>query len=387
VENKAKEKKIKKILFISPRNPFASRFSGDVIRAKKFIEFFEKKYQITIITIDNLKSVRKIGKTKIFTFKEKNIFLKLKYIFKSFTKFQPMQLGYFYSKEINDYVKNNYKNFDIVFCQSVRSAQFVKSLKIKKKILDMGDLYSSNYYQTFKNTSAINPMRYIYLFESILMKKYELICFKNFHKILLFSKKDIQSTKNFKKKIIKIHFGIDKVFEKFKFNKNNNKIIFIGNIKYLPNRLACGNFIKKIFPKILKINPDIKFHIIGEISKLNEFFWKKNRSIKIHGKVDNLKPLVARSFCGLANLNISPGPNTKILTYMSYGIPCVASKIVLKNFHAIDPKILPIYSNENELIKLIFKLKDNKKYSEYISKKSLVFIQKYKWEKVLKNII
>ena len=65
MENKAKEKKIKKILFISPRNPFASRFSGDVIRAKKFIEFFEKKYQITIITIDNLKSVRKIGKTNL----------------------------------------------------------------------------------------------------------------------------------------------------------------------------------------------------------------------------------------------------------------------------------------------------------------------------------
>ena len=31
---------MKKILFICPRNPFAERFSGDVIRAKKFIYYF-----------------------------------------------------------------------------------------------------------------------------------------------------------------------------------------------------------------------------------------------------------------------------------------------------------------------------------------------------------
>ena len=88
-------------------------------------------------------------------------------------------------------------------------------------------------------------------------------------------------------------------------------------MKYLPNKIACSNFIKKTLPKILKINSKFQFHIIGEISKFNKFVWGKNRSVQIHGKVKNLKPLLANSICGLANLNISSGIQTKLLTYMS----------------------------------------------------------------------
>ncbi len=36
---------MKNILFISPRNPFSGRYSGDVIRAHKFINFLKKKKQ------------------------------------------------------------------------------------------------------------------------------------------------------------------------------------------------------------------------------------------------------------------------------------------------------------------------------------------------------
>ena len=159
------------------------------------------------------------------------------------------------------------------------------------------------------------------------MKKYELLCFENFQKTFLFSKKEIK-TLNDKKNIYQINFGIDKIFKKFKYSKKNYKIIFIGNIKYLPNRLACKKFISKVLPKILKVDPNIQFHIIGEISKINKFLWSRNKSVKIHGKVSNLKPLLSKSFCGLANLEISSGIQTKILTYMSFGIPVISSNQV-----------------------------------------------------------
>ena len=249
----------------------------------------------------------------------------------------------------------------------------------------MGDLYSKNYLQTSKIWNIFNPLKYVYRIESILMKKYELLCFENFQKTFLFSKKEIK-TLNDKKNIYQINFGIDKIFKKFKYSKKNYKIIFIGNIKYLPNRLACKKFISKVLPKILKVDPNIQFHIIGEISKINKFLWSRNKSVKIHGKVSNLKPLLSKSFCGLANLEISSGIQTKILTYMSFGIPVISSNQVINNFDAINYKYFPKYKNQNELVNLIFKLKNNKVYSNGISKRSLQIIKKFKWENVLKSL-
>ena len=51
---------MKKILFISPRNPFSGRYSGDVIRAKKIIHFLSRNNYIKVISLDEQKSKKKI---------------------------------------------------------------------------------------------------------------------------------------------------------------------------------------------------------------------------------------------------------------------------------------------------------------------------------------
>ena len=376
---------MKKILFISPRNPFSGRFSGDVIRAKEFALFFSKKLKTTIVTLDRINSNKKIGKINLITFKEKNLIYKFFYIIIALIKLKPLQLGFFYSKQIKNFVENNYKNYDIIFCQSLRAAQYATDISVKKKILDMGDLYSRNYSQACTKKSVFNPIKFVYFIESILISKYEKFCLKNFDKTLLFSKKEINSLGSLgKNNVMQINFGINHIVKKFKFSKKNNKIIFVGNIKYSPNRIACKNFINKILPKILKIDSNIKFHIIGEISKLDKFIWERSKSIKVHGKVNNLKPLLSQTFCGIANLNVSSGVQTKLLTYMSYGIPSISSLQVIKNFDVIKSNFLPSYKNEKEFINLIFKLKYNKKYSVYVSNKSLNLIKNFKWGNVLK---
>ena len=250
----------------------------------------------------------------------------------------------------------------------------------------MGDLYSNNYSQTFKNSSFFSFSKYLYFFESKFIKKYENLCFKKFDKTFLFSKKEIKSLEKKNNKIKQINLGTDQVKKSFKYNLKNNKIIFIGNIKYLPNKHACQNFIKNILPEIKKIYQDTQFHIIGEISKFDELLWKRNKSVKIHGKVENLDPLLSKVFCGLANLDISSGVQTKLLTYMSYGIPAISSRQVIDNFDAINSFSLPTYKNKNDLIKKILKLKTNKMYSQTISNKSLKIIKKFKWSAVLKDL-
>ena len=209
---------------------------------------------------------------------------------------------------------------------------------------------------------------------------------KKFNKIFLFSKKEINSLKINNKKIQQINFGVDQIDRKYKYDKRNYKIIFIGNINYLPNRIACENFIEKILPKIKKIHSEIQFHIIGEISKFDKFKWKRNESVKIYGKVNNIKSLLPKTFCGLANLSISSGIQTKLLTYMSYGIPSISSRQVLQNFDAISSSSLPSYKNEQEIFQLILKLKNNKKFSQKISNNSFKIIKKFLWKNVLKQL-
>ena len=71
---------------------------------------------------------------------------------------------------------------------------------------------------------------------------------------------------------------------------------------------------------------------------------------------------------------------------MSYGVPSVSSYQVLENFDAIKSSKLLTYKNEKELIKLIFKLKNNKKFSEFISSQGLKTVKRFLWKKVLVDL-
>ena len=376
---------MKKILFISVRDPFSERYSGDVIRSKKFVQYLLKKNNVEVVCLGSTKKFITSKRLTVRSFKRDNLLKCVLNILTSLVKFRPLHFSFFYSTEIKEFVNDNHQNFDVIFCQSIRSFQFLSDAIYKKIILDMGDLYSKNYYQTARELSFLNPLKVIYYFESIFVKKFENYCLKTADITLLFSKREIGLLKDFKKnKIVQINFGIDKIKNLYKHNKNNYKIIFIGNIKYTPNRQACLHFIKNVFPKLKSKFSNIEFHVFGEVRDIDKDFFLRAEGVKFYGKVKNLEPYLSKVICGLANLNISTGIQTKLLTYMSYGIPSVSSKKVLENFDKISSHKMIFYKSNSDLINLIIKFKENKFFSNQYSKRSLSEIKKFKWEKVLK---
>ena len=103
------------------------------------------------------------------------------------------------------YVENFANNYDYLFFYHIRSSQYLPKIFYGKTIIEMGDLYSDNYFQTFKYLNFFNPLKYVYYFESLLVKRIENQIFENFDKIVLFSKKEIEKVnKKFKDKIFKI---------------------------------------------------------------------------------------------------------------------------------------------------------------------------------------
>ena len=236
---------MKKILFITTRNPYSGRFSGDVIGSLKIINFLKKKNQVDVVTLYRKKTQLK---KKIIYFKSPNYFLKIFYVLHSLLRLKPLQFGLFLSKKMKAYVKKNAKRYDLLFFYHIRSSQYLPNNYKGSTVIEMGDLYSSNYYQTFCNLNIFNPLKYVYLIESILIKRVENRIFQSFNKIILFSKDEIKKiNKIFRKKIYNVNISIKSVQKKFTYSLKNNKILFIGNLGYLPNLLAVKDFINNSF--------------------------------------------------------------------------------------------------------------------------------------------
>lgn len=372
---------MRKILFISARSPYSKRYSGDVIGSKKIIQILKKNSTLDVATLGDKKD---LSKKNIFIFQKTNFILGFFNMVKALYHLQPIQFGLFYSDEMKQFIDNNASKYDLIFFYHIRSSQYLPKNYYGKKIIEMGDLYSSNYKQTFDALSIFNPLKYIYFLESFLVRRLEKKIFSNFDKIILFSKNEIKKIdKTFSKKIIHINISVDKIKKKYLFSQNNNKILFIGNLRYLPNILAVKSFINNILPKLKNEIPDLRFEIVGEIDRFNKFFLSLNKNVKCWDSQKNLDNFIKGSFCGLANLKIASGVQGKVLSYMSYGLPVISSRKVANNFD----KCVISYNDNFDLIDKIKKLKNDKKLSSKISERSLKHIKNFTWQKIKKEYL
>ena len=184
----------RKILFVTTRSPFSNIFSGDRQRARTIIQHLNKKNNLDVVYSDYFAG-KYDPEVKKFFFKN-NIIDKIKGILKCCITFEPLQLGYFYSKNVNNFVNQNHEKYHTIIFHLIRSAQYLPKDFHGKRILEMTDLMSKNYNQVVKSLSIFNPLTYIYFLEKYLVKKYEDHCENYFDKIVLASKNDLKNTKN-----------------------------------------------------------------------------------------------------------------------------------------------------------------------------------------------
>ena len=371
---------MQKILIVSSKGISSHNFDGAQKRIFDIAKYLSKKNKVDFACIEseNFKvknNFKFFSKIVVFQI---NLFSRIFNSLISIIKLQPIQNGFFFSKNLSDYVLNNQDDYDVIIFHLIRSAQYLPDNFIGKTILEMTDLGSENYKQIIKKMSLINPLKYLYFLEKILLSNYEKKLSNSFDKVVFISNNEISITKDFIHKDKVAIIGTSKEINKklYKYKKNNNEILFVGNINYLPNKLACYDFAKNILPKLNKNFPNLKLNIVGKINFLDKFLLNLNKNIKISGPVLKLDKIVKKSICGICNLSVATGVQNKIFTYMSYGLPSVISKKSYLKYLIKKNKETLVYSNEKEFINNIIKLKEDKKISKKISENAYNCVKK-----------
>ena len=152
----------KRLLFISSR-PIFPITGGDQIRTAQQLELLLDRYNVDVLYITPNKIDEPIKKSEprvgeIYRFESgrlRHYIQTLRFLFNRL----PLQVNYYYDKRVVKKISHIIKNYDAVFCNNIRTAEYVIKYPIIRYI-DFVDAISMNYDKARKEAKGIKRIMY-----------------------------------------------------------------------------------------------------------------------------------------------------------------------------------------------------------------------------------
>ena len=248
---------------------------------------------------------------------------------------KPIQIHWFYQHHIHDALLKWQKTVspDVILCQLVRMAEYVKDTHDIPRVLDYMDTLSAG----IARQSNLAPLllRWIYRLEFRRLRSYEATVFDYFDGRTIISDADRKLIQHPEKQLIEVvPNGIDVAF----FSRNRNiketvekpkTILFTGNMSYPPNVDAAVQLVEHVLPKIT--TPHVHVIIAGTEPE-TRVKQLASDGVEITGWIPDIRNAYAAADVFVAPLRIGTGQQNKILEAMSMELPCVTTQHVLRGF-------------------------------------------------------
>ena len=218
---------------------------------------------------------------------------------------------------------------DLYLSHLLRMTPYLEELNLQRcSIIEMTDALSKTYSMSAK-ANGDGRLRIAYSFEHGLIKKYERHVIERFPKCILVSQADINYLKTLTpcNSSLELHAnGVD-CMKKIPQHYKEKKICFVGNMRTLQNKDAVLFFVNRVFPRILKSEPDTILYIVGaqpprEIQNL------ASDNIIVTGFVDNLEATISDSCLSVAPVRVAAGIQNKVLVAMGCGLPVITTDLI-----------------------------------------------------------
>lgn len=374
-----------KILFLTSRFPFPLE-KGDKLRAFYQIAGLSKRHQVILAAVSDVEVlpehvevlkpfcrrilVHSISKGK-----------RIRNLARALVSGKPFQVEYFFSKQFKSKLEKIIaeEKPDVIFCQLVRMAEYVRGLKGISKTLDYQDAFSKGYERQAKRENIF--MKIPVMMEWKRMLRYEKSVFSDFENKVIISEQDKKLINHSDRSRIEVvPNGVDFNYYSPQLRDKKYDLIFSGNMNYAPNIESAVYIAGKIMPLLKKKRPGIKLVIAGanpspEVMKLH------GDGITVTGWVDDIREPFAESRIHLAPMLISIGLQNKILQAMSMKIPCIVSSQANNAVHAPVGDCLLIADTPDDYVRNILALLDDQALCSRISENAFQFVRKnFDWD-------
>jgi|SRR3989338_7074695 len=395
-----------KILIVSSYLPFPL-FSGGHIRLFNLLKELSYKHEITLVCEkrdyqkqSDIQEVEKICKN-VFTVNRRKQW-SIKNILKTGFSMNPFLIvghtNLSMKRKIKDLLQK--EKFDVLHAETFYIMQNIPKTKIPIVLAE-----HNIEYMVYKRFADSKPffIKLPFYVDVIKMKRLEENFWKKADKLIAVSEEEKRLMN--RKDVVVIPNGVD--IEKFQPKadrplddkiKNEKRVLFIGDFKWMQNRDAALWILKEIWPEIKsKITHSTSS---GQSSKLNLKLWVVGRNIP-----ESIKKLGDESVIFdennqqetqdifkdadllLAPIRIGGGTSFKILEAMANGCVVVATPLGREGIDAKDNKEILVADNVNEIAEKSLNILEDKNFYEKIAKNARLLIEeKYSWTEIAKRL-
>lgn len=350
---------MKNLLFITSR-PIYPIVGGDKIRTYQSLQLLKKHFNIHVVVIGSDKDLEQVEKYNSYSYfcipKWKHYLNTLRFLFNNL----PLQVNYYYDIKVQQYIDNVIDQYDVAYCNNIRTAEYVRKYRTLYKIIDFVDAISMNYKKARKHGALL--MRMIYNMDFQRCSKYESMIQNEFDSASVISIADRNFILNNSKshKELYVIGNATQVINTVIENSNYN-IVFVGKMNYAPNVLAVTNFANKIFPVILNAIPNAVFYIVGVHPTKDVLQLGNGSNIIVTGFVEDIGEYLNKAAIVVAPMISGAGIQNKIIQAMGRGNCVVTTSIGAEGLNITHKEIAVVDGNVEMARIIIALLKDEKK--------------------------
>lgn len=378
------------ILVVSSFLPYPL-FSGGHIRLYNILKRLSVHHKLTLVcekreyqTEEDIKEVRKFCKNiKVFERKKqwscKNI------LYAGFSALPFLMVGHtnkLMKEEIGKILEN--EKFDLIHVETFYVMQNVPATSLPVVLVEHNIEYLV--YQRFTNLMplVLRPLLYI---DILKLKYWEKRFWEKATKLIAVSGEEKQLMGRDAEVVAN---GVDvtkfKVkSEKFRVDKKEKRILFIGDFKWVQNRNAAEWLLREFWPRIHWL--DLKLWIVGKNIPVYIKSLASGNIVFDEDASSDTSKIFQEAYLLIAPIRVGGGTSFKILEAMSSGVPVVTTRLGIEGIEAKEDKEVLIAENVNDFAEKIQTLLKDKTLYDTLSKNARSLIEKkYNWDIIVRQL-
>jgi len=166
----------------------------------------------------------------------------------------------------------------------------------------------------------------------LLEQKEEIRAYRSFRRILALTERDRDAVRKIAgdgAEVDVLPFGLDvQAGPEAAGGRNGREVLFMGAMNASFNQDALDFFIRFLYPHLDSIE-GLSFTIVGGELPADLAYFEKIADVEVVGRVEDVRPYLARAACLVVPLRFGGGLRIRILEAMSAGLPVVCSSVAI----------------------------------------------------------